>query len=373
MIVKNGLVFQDDGYFENTDVYIDNGRFAVCGGGEVLDAEGLYVIPGLVDIHFHGCNGSDFSDGTMEGLKRMAEYQLKNGVTAICPAVMTLPVSALERAMETAAAYTWDKGAFLAGINLEGPFISGEKAGAQNREYLREPDLELFDHLQQKAKGRIKLVSVAPELPGAMEFMEKAGKDVRISLAHTGADYDTALQAFDKGARHVTHLYNAMEPFSHRAPGLIGAACDSSDVMVELIADGVHIHPAAVRSTIKMFGEDRVVFISDSMRACGLSDGEYTLGGQPVTVRGNRAFITGTETIAGSVTNLMDCVRKAVQNMEIPLGTAVKCASVNPAKAVGIYDTRGSLQIGKIADAVLLDKDLTIRYIIQKGELIGCE
>lgn len=370
MRIKNGLVFRDGGHFEYDSLFIKNGQFAEFCAGEELDAEGLYVIPGLIDIHFHGCMGHDFSDGTTEGLKAMSGYQLKNGITAICPATMSLPIEELERALKCASYHGKSEGATFVGVNLEGPFLSPEKAGAQKKEYLRLPDKEIFGRLQRHAGGMIKLLTIAPEMPGAMEFVQAVGEKVRISLGHTATDYDTAMKAFAAGARHVTHFYNAMEPFRHREPGLIGAAYDTKDVMVELIADGQHIHPAVIRATFQMFGADRIILISDSMRACGLSDGVYTLGGQAVTVSGPRATLSDG-TLAGSVCNLMDMVRNAVK-MGITLGDAVKCATVNPAKAIGIYGTRGSLRSGRIADAVLLDKDLNIRYIIQEGRVISC-
>ena len=198
--------------------------------------------------------------------------------------------------------------------------------------------------LQQQAGGLFKLCDLAPELPGAMQTIEALAGEVRLSIAHTEADYDTACEAFRRGARQVTHLYNAMPPFSHRAPGVIGAAADHSEVMVELIADGVHVHPSVVRTTFKVFG-GRVILISDSMMATGLADGEYALGGQAVTVRGNRATLHDG-TIAGSATNLLDCMRSAVR-MGVPLGQAVQAASTNPARALGLRQDYGSLEPGQ--------------------------
>ena len=370
MRIRNGLVFRDEGHFENDDLYIENGRFAIAGEGEVLDAGGLYVIPGLMDIHFHGCVGYDFSDGGPDGLSAMAEYQLKNGVTSICPATMSLPFKELEKALSCAALHSPKEGARLVGVNLEGPFLSEEKVGAQKKEHLEHPSVEMFFRLQQCAGGAIKLVSIAPELPGAIEFIKAVKGAVLVSLGHTTVDYNGALKAFEAGAGHVTHLYNAMEALGHRQPGLVGAAYDTKGVTVELIADGKHVHPAVVRATFQIFGGDRIVLISDSMRACGLLDGSYTLGGQTVTVAGGRATLSDG-TLAGSVCNLMDMVRNVVK-MGIPLGLAVKCASVNPAKALGVYPLRGSLCCGSVADAVLLDEDLNIRYIIQEGRVILC-
>lgn len=368
MIIKNAAVFREDGFFEKGDIYIADGKFQTSGTGEVLDAEGLYAIPGLTDIHFHGCMGHDFSDGTLEALKTIGRYELSAGVTTIVPASMTLSEEILTEAMKSAAAYNTPDGSELVGINLEGPFINPVKKGAQNEKYIHTPDVDMFRRLQKASNGLVKLCDIAPEMDGSMEFIDALKDEVGISIAHTMADYDTAKEAYDRGARHATHLYNAMPAFSHRAPGVIGAACDSPHVRVELICDGVHIHPSVVRTTFKMFGDDRICMISDSIRACGLTDGDYTLGGLPVKVVGKYATLEDG-TLAGSATNLMDCVRTAVKEMEIPLASAVKCAAVNPAKAVGIYDQYGSITPGKVANLLLLDADLNLKHLIFKGEL----
>lgn len=372
MIIKNGMVFGEDGQFVQKNLFIEGEKIAseTCEApGEEIDAKGMYVIPGLTDIHFHACVGYDFCDGTKEAIDKIAEYQLKNGITTICPASMTFSEEQLTKIFQNAAHYDNQVGATLVGINMEGPFISMEKKGAQNPKYIHTPDVSMFHRLQKAADGLIKLVDIAPETEGAMEFIDEVSSEVRVSLAHTAADFDTARKAFSKGANHVTHLYNAMPPYSHRAPGVIGAACDDDKTMVEIICDGIHLHPSTVRTTFKMFGDDRIILISDSMMACGLEDGQYTLGGQDVTVKGNLATLTKEGNLAGSVTNLMDCMRTAVRDMGIPLEKAVKCATMNPAKSIGIYDQYGSLKPGKIADVVILDRDLEIRYIIKNGKI----
>lgn len=370
MIIKNGLVFHESGKFEKRDLYVEGDKIARTAQGETIDATGLYVIPGLTDLHFHGCVGYDFCDGTVEAINNMAEYELSQGITTICPASMTFSEERLNKIFAAAKKYKGETGAELVGINMEGPFISMEKKGAQNPEFIHKPDADMFYRLQEAAGGLVKLVDIAPEVDGAMECIEEINKDVRVSVAHTAADYDVAKKAFEKGARQVTHLYNGMNPFHHREPGVVGAACDNENVMVELIVDGIHSHPATVRTTFKMFGDDRIILISDSMMACGLEDGQYTLGGLDVTVRGNKATLTKEGNIAGSVTNLMNCVRCAVKKMDIPFESAIKCAAVNPAKAIGIYDRFGSLDTGKRANIVLLDKDLEVKYVIKDGKII---
>lgn len=368
MEFKNLKIFQPDGTFQTGGLNISGDRISSAAPSEdAVDMGGLYAVPGLVDVHFHGCVGHDFCEGTHEAISAIAQYEAQIGVAAICPATMTYPEEKLTAIAEAAATYRTEScDAALVGINMEGPFISEAKKGAQNGAYLHAPDAEMFRRVQDKANGLFKLCDLAPELPGAMETIEALAGEVRISLAHTEADYDTACEAFRRGARQVTHLYNAMPPFAHRAPGVIGAAADNDTVGVELIADGVHVHPSVVRATFKLF-ENRVILISDSMMATGLEDGEYSLGGQAVTVRGNLATLHDG-TIAGSATNLMDCVRSAVR-MGIPLGTAICAASTNPARAIGIQHDYGSLEAGKLANIVLLDDELNIHTLILRGKL----
>ena len=373
MVIKNGFVFGAEGNFTKKDVYIDGERITDDkNDDDIINEEDCYVIPGLIDVHFHGCVGHDFCDGSQESISEMAKYELANGITSMNPATMTLGESALLKIMEAAADYrksNTGEGAELVGINMEGPFISMAKKGAQNPDYIARADAETFRRLQKASGGLIRLCALAPEEKGAMEFIDACKEEVVISVAHTTADYDTAKEAFDRGAKQVTHLYNAMPPFSHRAPGVIGAACDS-DCNVELICDGVHVHPAVIRATFKMFGDDRIILISDSMEATGMPDGEYSLGGQAVKVQGNLATLADG-TIAGSATNLMNCLRYAVKTAGIPLESAVKCAAVNSARSVGIYDQYGSITPGKTANMVLLrETDLRTEKVILKGQII---
>lgn len=378
MIIRNALVYGEDKTFSRLDIRIEDDVFTeICPSlapsenESVLDADGLYAIPGLIDIHFHGCMGHDFCDGTVEAIDAITRYEASCGVTSVCPATMTVSPESLVQIMDAARTYNESPArpgqASLVGINMEGPFISEAKKGAQAAEHIRLCDEALFCSLQERSGGLIKLVDIAPENEGAMEFIDALHDKVTISLAHTTADYQTAKEAYDRGARHATHLYNAMPPFTHRAPGVVGAAFDSPHCRAELICDGVHIHPSVVRATFQLFGDDRMILISDSMRAAGMEDGQYTLGGQDVAVKGKYATLVSDGALAGSVTNLMDCMRTAVKEMQIPLESAIACATMNPAKAIGIYDRYGSISTGKIANLVLLDQDLNLRQVIIHG------
>lgn len=409
MIIKNVKVYTPDKTFEEGEILICDGRIAGTGKNmlqcvsktefmqeEVIDGEGCYVIPGLIDLHFHGCMGYDFCDGTKEAIAEIAKYEASIGVTAIAPATMTLPVEELERILAVAAEYKKEEKncaagseranaasewktvngqqeirADLIGINMEGPFISPVKKGAQDARNIIPCNLEIAQRFLDASEGLVKFIGVAPEESSeSIAFIEAMKDKVNISLAHTNADYDTAKAAYDAGANHAVHLYNAMPPFTHRAPGVVGAVADSKHVTAELICDGVHIHPAAVRTTFEMMGAERMILISDSMRATGMPDGRYTLGGLDVDVAGNRATLVADGALAGSATNLMDCMRVAVKQMGLPLETAVACATMNPAKKLGVYEQYGSIEAGKKADMVLLDENLALKMVIKGGKVL---
>ena len=271
MRITGGQVFDLKAGFVERDVCTSGPLLSeTSGDGAVLDASGCYVIPGLVDVHFHGCVGEDFSDATPEGLQRMADFELSQGVTYLCPAGMTLPEEQLAAVCKNAANHRARStgGAEVVGVHLEGPFLSTAKKGAQNGEFLHDPDIPMLKRLQEAAQGCVRLVTVAPEQPGAMEFIRSAAEmGITVSVGHTVADFDTAKAAFAAGATHATHLYNGMPPLHHRAPSVIGAAFDSPGVQAELICDGVHIHPAMVRLAFRLFGRERMILISDSLRA----------------------------------------------------------------------------------------------------------
>lgn len=370
MRYENGWIFAD-GRFVRGGFSVENGRFAhvledVPGPAEDLD--GALVIPGLVDIHVHGCAGADFSDGDYAGLVRMARHLARRGVTSFAPASMTLPYDALDKAFHAAARLRREglaDGARLMGIQMEGPFLSREKRGSQNPAYLRLPDWDRFLRLYDAAEGLLRIVDVAPELPGAVEFTRRASEKCRVSVTHTAAGYDQAAAVFDAGATHLTHLFNAMSGIHHRHPGPIGAASERENVTAELICDGIHVHPSAVRMAFRLF-PGRICLISDALRCCGMADGSYSLGGQEILLSGGVARLTGG-TIAGSAADLYQCMRRAV-SFGIPREQAVWAATALPARVIGRESETGAIADGRAADFVICGGELEPEAVYLGGK-----
>ena len=376
MIIKNGQVFNSNGRFIPADVELEGDRIvkvAPAGtlhGEEELDAAGKYVTPGFVDIHIHGAAGSDFCDG-MDGsdkyVRAMQKYLGSQGVTSFLGTTMAFSEEILDRIFDTARPIFGQDGygAVLRGVNMEGPFFNKAKKGAQAEEYIIDPDWEMFQRLWERSGHNIRLVDVAPELPGALEFAQKASKLCTVSVAHTCATYEEATAGYANGFTHTTHLFNAMPSFTHRAPGVVGAASDYAE-HIEMICDGIHLNPSVVRAVFNMFGSDRVCIISDAMQACGMPNGEYSLGGQKVFMTDGLATLADG-TIAGSATCQAEGFRRAVK-FGVPLESALKAATINPAKAAGLYDEVGSIAVGKRADVLVLGADLHPEHIFIGGK-----
>ena len=345
------------------------------GDEELFSGEEDFLLPGLIDIHFHGCLGKDFCDGTREAVSTLAKYEAEHGITGICPATLTLPVEELEKVLGLARTYR-DEGlkigeARLLGINMEGPFISPVKKGAQNPNYILKWDDRIANRFLEASGGLVKYMGIAPEEnPAFKDFIPKMQGKVRISLAHTNADFQTAVEAYRAGASHAVHLFNAMTGLDHRNPGVVGATMEQKEVFAELIADGVHVHPMMVRLAFTVLGEDRVILISDSLRSTGMPDGLYDLGGQEVEKKGKHCRLTSNGALAGSVSNVYDCLRTAVKEMGIPLRKAVTAASLNPARSLGIEKDYGSITVGKQADYLIVDKDLKKKAVYQAGKIL---
>ncbi|MGF7011884.1 N-acetylglucosamine-6-phosphate deacetylase [Lachnospiraceae bacterium PF1-22] len=371
MIIKNVKVYGKDQVFRQGEVIIRDGLFQkeALPGEEEIDGKGCYAIPGLIDMHFHGCMGSDVCDNDQEGLQKIADYEASVGVTSMCPATMTLPLAELGDVVESIADFKSEKGAKFVGINMEGPFISKVKKGAQDDSNIIPANVEVFREFQKRAKGLVKFIGVAPEVESevALDFIKEVKDEVSVSLAHTNASYEEAERAFTAGAKTVTHLFNAMSPFGHRDPGVVGAAFDHPEVFVELISDGIHLHPSMVRVAFQLFGTKRICLISDSMRATGLVNGIYTLGGQEVNVHDGKATMVKDGAIAGSVHNLLECLRYTVNEVGIPLEEALACATINPARALKLEDRYGSIEAGKVGNLVLLNEKLQVEKVLING------
>lgn len=373
MLFKNAMIFTPSHTFIHGSFRVEDGKFAEIltdvPNQDGIDLQGAMVIPGLIDVHTHGNSGIDFSDGNLAGLQTMAAYSAKSGITSFAPASMTLPYDVLAKAFATARAYADSRprgGARLMGIHMEGPYFSEKKKGAQNGEYLRMPDFEGFKKLYEGCGGLIRIVDVAAELPGAAEFAAQASRLCTVSIAHTDADYAEACTVFDAGATHLTHLFNAMPSIHHRNPAVIGAASERN-IRAELICDGLHVHPSSVRMAFKLF-PGRICLISDSLRCCGMPDGEYELGGQTAYLKDNIARLADG-TIAGAATNLYDGMRNAVR-FGISIEEAVTAATERPAQAINAFDRIGSIEEGKYADFVVCDADLTRRKVYIGGEVV---
>ena len=372
--IINGNIILKDKVIENCALSFENKIFGVIpldqieDDAEVIDANGGYIAPGLIDIHIHGYLGEDTSDGNADGIKKMANGIIKNGVTSWCPTTMTVSMEEINTALNTVRSLKeesrdWD-GAEILGVNLEGPFINPKKKGAQSEDHIKPLDAQfVIDN-----SDIISLATVAPEMEGGCEGIKEIRKncDVKVSIGHTDATFEETLDGIDAGATHITHLFNAQTPLHHRNPGVVGAAL-LKDVYTELICDTFHVHKGLFEFVAKTKG-DKLVLITDCTRAGGMPDGEYTLGGQKIFVNGIECLLEDG-TIAGSVLKLNDAVKNLYSNTDLSLWDVVAAASLNPAKAIGVDNRKGSLEKGKDADIIIMDKDFNIQKTIIGGKV----
>lgn len=369
MILKNASVFYE-GEFRKVDVEVKEGCIhsisSQLEGEEVVDLSGKLLLPGVIDVHTHGCLGYDFTVATKAEMREMEAYYLKNGVTSILATVMTMKPSFLEESMVRIKEIMSEEDTIVKGINMEGPFLGEDKRGAHDPIYLQGINLEFFERLDELCDHQLKLVDIDPKLNGAMTFIEKYGKSKTISLAHTSCDYKLAEEAINKGAHHITHLFNAMNGLHHREPGLIGAFSDF-DVNAELICDGVHVHPSVVRMCFKIAPE-KVVIISDSISATGLPNGEYVSGGLAITVLDGEARLANG-TIAGSTATAFEGMRRTIKFGVAP-EVAILGATLNAARSVGIDNEVGSIAVGKRADFLVVTEEYDLETVYKNGKCI---
>jgi N-acetylglucosamine-6-phosphate deacetylase len=369
MLLVNATIYDKDFIPRPYDMKVEDGKITELGprgsvkaseGEKILDLTGKTITPGMLDNHIHGAMGKDVMDGEFESLDTISRYLASKGVTSFLPTTMTMGVEDLKPVFEIQEKLS---GANMLGYHMEGPFIAVEKKGAQNEKYVRKPTVEEMAIYGENAN--IKIITIAPEVEGALEFIEQMHDKVVISMGHSIADYDQAKAAIEAGAKSVTHCFNAMNHLLHRAPGIIGAAVQAG-IYGELIADGLHIHPATVYCNYKMFGPERMILISDALRAAGLGDGDYEFGGQPMFVRDNVARVSDGA-IAGGMSNTWNNMRNCY-HWGIPLGDALRMGSLTPATLIGEDYRKGSLDIGKDADFVITNDALDVLDVYIGGK-----
>ena len=371
MLFRGGRVFTGE-KFEQTDVRVEDGKIEKVGAGlsekageEVIELGEDLLIPGFIDLHTHGCMGYDFSTADREEIDKMCAFYFSKGITSVAGTTMTMGYEDYKKAAETIGDYMEQvENHNLIGINMEGPFLSAAKKGAHDPQYIIDVSQEKMDELNKLAKGHFLIVDVAPERPGAIEFIERNSKDFVISVAHTAADYEKAMEAFGAGATEVTHLFNAMNGLGHRDPGVPGAAF-ASGANVEMICDGIHIHPTVMKMVYRMMG-DHLMVISDSMSAAGLQDGEYVLGGLPVYVKEGKATLKDG-TIAGSTTDMLKEMGVWMNQCGLTMEEILPCMTIQQAVAVRMEDKIGSIECGKAADLVGISPEREIRAVYKNG------
>jgi len=341
--------------------------------GDRIDLKEMIAAPGLIDIHVHGGYGIAFGYGNLsEGLKKYSEWVTRFGVTGFVISITGPDPDFILHAIRTYIPLFEEGfiGAQPLGLHLEGPFLNPQKHGAFNPDWIRQPSLKEMRAYLDAGKSWIRHVSLAPELEGADKIADLLSESgIQVALGHSDADYEAASRALRGKFTHVTHTFNAQSPLHHRQPGVVGAVLDSEKATAELIADGVHVHPAAMRILIRCLGVERIVLITDAMSGAGLPDGSYTLLGQQAVVKDGKALLPNG-TLAGSTTTMDTCIRNMVEQVGIPFADAVRMAAYNPAEAIGVDDSIGSLTPGKKANIAVFDKNLNVKMTFINGNLV---
>jgi N-acetylglucosamine-6-phosphate deacetylase len=371
--LMNGKIIHQDGVYENKVLLIDEKIKAIVDikdfkeetVDEVIDAMGNFIAPGFIDIHIHGSKGSDTMDGTIEALKTISNTIMNYGTTGFLPTTMTMDIPSIYTALDTVKRSLQMNidGAQILGVHLEGPFINEKFRGAQRNDCILKPDYAYIEDYIDI----IKIITMAPEIEGSIDFIEaiKRESDIALSIGHSGASYEEAMEAIEAGISHCTHIFNAMTPLHHRDPGVVAAAFNS-DITCELIADKIHVHPELFKLLFKIKGEDKLVLVTDAIRASCMKDGNYDLGGQEVQVRKGKAQLANGS-LAGSLLTQNVALKNFIEATDVPIHQAIKLVSLNPARVIGIDDKKGSIEIGKDADIVLFDEEINVTMVFIAG------
>ncbi len=383
ILLKNAKVITPYQIYNNYSIVINNGKIINIGEDnnfrcdeydKVINVRAKYVSPGFIDIHNHGNFGHDVMESTFEALSSISKFHINNGVTGFLATTMTASKEEIINAIKNTTAYIEsknNKNSIILGMYLEGPYFSQKKKGAQPSKHIKNPDINELKEFIEVSKGNVKAVALAPELPNALNIIEYLkSRDITVSVGHTNADYTTSVKAIERGVTQATHLYNGMRAFSHRDPGVVGAALTDERVKCEMICDGIHLHKAAMKIAVEVKGTDNIILISDAMMATGLDDGHYLLGGQDVVVKDNEARLSDG-TLAGSTLTLNKAVYNMINLVGISIKDAVRMATLNPAKAIGIDNRKGSIEIGKDADLIVFDENIDIYTAIVNGEILN--
>jgi len=380
IVIKNGMIITPSKTIEKGVVVFEDGKITAVGqknrvkvpkSAKVIDASGKIVAPGFIDIHVHGGKGRDIMDASYEAVKEIAKFLVSHGTTSFVPTTISAPRPDLLRAVK-AVKTAMEKGndAEVLGTHMEGPYINLEKRGAHNANYVRHPSIDEFEEIWEASNHAVKIVTLAPELEGSKRLIQKLRElGIVASIGHSNATYTQAVDAIRQGVRHATHVFNRMSDFDSREPGVVGAVLVHDELTAELICDSIHVHPAAMNLLIRVKGSERVVLVTDAIRAAGMPDGEYALGQQRIIVKDGVSRLESGD-FAGSTLTMDRAVRNIMKLVGMSLQTAVRMATINPAVVINVDENKGSLELGKDADVVVIDDEINVYMTIVKGNIV---